>query len=62
MRGHAPPVEEDLHGQLREARLDVFVHELIRDAIEIVIHLHVIIDVDDQEVAIERGRSAVAVL
>ena len=46
MRGDAPPVEEDFDGRLREARLDPRVHELIRHAVEVVVHLDVIIDVD----------------
>src|SRR6266851_6168648 len=46
MRGAAPPVEEDFDGARREARLDPLVHELIRHAVEIVVNLDVIIDVD----------------
>ena len=46
MRGTAPPVEEEFDGARREARLDPLVHELIRHAVEIVVNLDVIIDVD----------------
>jgi len=45
MRGAAPPVEKQFDRGLREACLDVFMHELIRHAVEMVIDLDVIIDV-----------------
>ena len=44
--GDAAALEEDFDGRLREARLDPRVHELIRHAVEVVIDLDVVIDVD----------------
>ena len=46
MRRDAPALEEDFDGRLRETRLDPRVHERIRHAVEVVIDLDVIIDVD----------------
>ena len=46
VRGDPTPLEKHFDRRLREARLDALVDELIRHAVEVVIDLDVIIDVD----------------
>jgi len=43
----ATGVHDHLHGGAREARLDVLVHQGVGHAVVVVIHLHVVINVDD---------------
>ena len=46
VRGDAPPVGEDFDRAGGEARLDPRVYQLVGDAVEIVVHLHVVVHVD----------------
>ena len=45
MRGDASPLDKHFDGRLRESRLDALVHQGVRDAVIVVGHLHVVIDV-----------------
>ena len=63
MRGDTSTAEEDFDGRLSRARVDALVDQLIRHAIEVVRHLHVVVDVDADRAAIppvRTGRAATA--
>lgn len=46
MSSHALPTLQDLHGSRYPTRLDVLMHESVRNAVEVLIDRYVIIDVD----------------
>ena len=58
VRGDRAVLEEDFDGRRRKARLDAFVDQLIRHAVEVVGDLDVIVDVDADSPSIPRVRSA----
>jgi hypothetical protein len=46
VRGHSAALEEDFHGGSREPDIELFMDQLVRNAVVVVVHLDVIIDVD----------------
>ena len=46
MRGDSSALEEDLHGGIGEAHIELFMNQLIGNAVVVVIHLDVVIDID----------------
>jgi hypothetical protein len=46
VRGDSPALEEDLDGGGRETDIELFSDQLVRDAVIVVVHLDVIIDID----------------
>jgi hypothetical protein len=46
VRGNSAALEEDLHGSIRKANIELFMDQLVRDAVVMVVHLDVIVDID----------------
>ena len=46
MRSDPSSLEINLHHRLRRPRLDLFVDEWVRNAVVVLVHLHVVIDAD----------------
>jgi len=46
VRGNSAALEEDLHGGVGKTNIELFVDQLVRDAVVVVVHLDVIIDID----------------
>src|SRR4030067_823865 len=46
VRGDSAALEEDLHGGSRETNIELFMDQLVRDAVVVVVHFDVIIDID----------------
>ena len=46
MKGDSSALEEDLHEGIRKANIELFMDQLVRDTVVVVVHFDVIIDID----------------
>src|SRR4030042_5240573 len=46
VRGDSASLEEDLHGGIRKPDIELFMDQLVRDAVVVMVHLDVIVDID----------------
>jgi hypothetical protein len=46
MRGDSTALEEDLHRGIRETNVDLFMDQLVRNTVVVMVHFNVIVDID----------------